>query len=119
MAFRWVYQAGSIWVPFDDRANAAIENLWRACSHGNVYHAGSITYVNAVNLYMLQNNWVYEAGNTWVPFDCNNNRALEQFWRSSRNGRVIVNCLPAYVYPRRLQMFVNNSTWVRIGRTGA
>lgn len=56
MAFRWVYQAGSIWVPFDDRANAAIENLWRACSHGNVYHAGTVAYVNAVNLYMLQDN---------------------------------------------------------------
>ncbi|CDH59227.1 predicted protein [Lichtheimia corymbifera JMRC:FSU:9682] len=62
--------------------------------------------------------WVYQAGNTWVPFDGNNNRVLEQFWRSSRNGQVIVNRLPAIVYPRQLQMLVNNNTWVRIVRTG-
>lgn len=61
--------------------------------------------------------WVYQAGNTWVPFDGQNNRVLEQCWKLYRNGQVIVNRLPAYVYPRQLQMLVNNSTWVTIVRT--
>lgn len=56
MAFRWFYLAGSTWVPFDDQANAVVEGLWRANSHGNVYHAGTVAYVNAVNLYMIQGN---------------------------------------------------------------
>lgn len=56
MAFRWFYLAGSTWVPFDDQANAVVEGLWLANSHGNVYHAGTVAYVNAVNLYMIQGN---------------------------------------------------------------
>lgn len=56
MPFQWVYQAGTMWVPFDDQANLHIENLWRAGAAGNIYVASlrGLVYVNGPGLYAQQ-----------------------------------------------------------------
>ncbi|KAL1928538.1 hypothetical protein VTP01DRAFT_2894 [Rhizomucor pusillus] len=56
MPVQWVYQAGTMWVPFDPQANACIENLWRTGSAANVYVASlrGMVYVNGPALYAQQ-----------------------------------------------------------------
>ena len=56
MAIQWVYQAGTMWVPFDAHANASVENLWRKGQAANIYVASlhAYLYVNGRGLYAQQ-----------------------------------------------------------------
>lgn len=56
MAFRWVYQQGNYWAPFDDRTNLTIEMLYRNGTSKTVHvaHLGAV-FVNPVLSYMLLN----------------------------------------------------------------
>ena len=54
MAPRWVYAAGSSWVPFPDAANYQIEQIFRTGGEGNINVPGFNAYINTVRLYMWQ-----------------------------------------------------------------
>ncbi|KAI7851455.1 hypothetical protein BDC45DRAFT_515818 [Circinella umbellata] len=56
MSFQWVYQAGTVWIPFDQQTNYSIEHLWRRGSSANVYVPSlqGVVYVNGPGLYVQQ-----------------------------------------------------------------
>lgn len=56
MGFRWVYQQGNYWAPFDDRTNLTIEMLYRngASKVVHVAHLGSV-FVNPLLATMTLN----------------------------------------------------------------
>ncbi|KAI7877965.1 hypothetical protein K492DRAFT_171295 [Lichtheimia hyalospora FSU 10163] len=39
VSYRWLYQAGNQWVPFDPKSNLVIEDIWRSNRSHTVYIA--------------------------------------------------------------------------------
>lgn len=56
MPVQWVYQAGSMWIPFDPKSNASVEYLWRTGSAGNIFVPSlhGYVYINGQGLYAQQ-----------------------------------------------------------------
>lgn len=61
--------------------------------------------------------WVYQAGNSWTPFDDRNNLLIEQLWRAQSHGNIYIGTYRAYINTTELYMVLNQEC-VSIGRTG-
>ncbi|KAI9492081.1 hypothetical protein BDB00DRAFT_939880 [Zychaea mexicana] len=61
--------------------------------------------------------WVYAAGNCWVPFDYVTNSAIERLWRVGADGNLNVGGYLAYINTAGLYMLQHN-TKRTITRTG-
>lgn len=61
--------------------------------------------------------WVYQAGNSWTPFDDRNNVLIEKLWRAQSHGNIYIGTFPAYINTTELYMVLNHEC-VSIGRTG-
>lgn len=51
--------------------------------------------------------WVYQAGNSWTPFDDRNNLLIEQLWRAQSHGNIYIGTYRAYINTTELYMVLN------------
>lgn len=61
--------------------------------------------------------WMYQAGNTWVPFESDANHAIENLWRSYSNGYVQFGNQNAYIHVVNELFMILNKSRVAITRT--